>query len=82
VVRAFEYLAVLRLGAPGRTSNHREVAARLAESGGDASQKDAVDELARLYERARYVPDPAPFAEAELAAARADLTLLAGVAAA
>jgi hypothetical protein len=80
LIRAFEYLAMLRLGAAGRTSNHRAVASRLNERELDTSRRAAAGELARLYERARYEPQPGPLPEADLAAARHDLTLLAGVA--
>lgn len=82
LIRAFEYLAQLRLGAAGRTSNHLAVASRLNEGESDYSRRAAAGELARLYERARYEPDPGPLADVDLAAARRDLTLLAGVAAA
>ncbi len=81
VVRAFEYLAVLRLGPAGRMCNHLDVAARLA-GGVDDPRRNAAGELARLYERSRYAPDAAPLGESDLAAARRDLTLLAGAAAA
>jgi hypothetical protein len=82
LVQAFEYLALLRLGVAGRTCNHLAVAAKLNEDELDDSRRAAAGELARLYERARYVPDPAPFGEADLAAARRDFSLLGGVAAA
>jgi hypothetical protein len=79
LVRAFEYLALLRLGAVGRTSNHLAVASLLNEAESDHSRRAAAGELARLYERARYQPQPAALADADLAAARRDLALLAGV---
>jgi hypothetical protein len=79
LVRAFEYLALLRLGRVGRTSNHLAVASLLNEAESDHSRRAAAGELARLYERARYQPQPAPLADADLAAARRDLALLAGV---
>ncbi len=81
LVREFEYLAVLRLGIAARTFNHLDAADRLGGAReGDARR--AAGELAKLYERARYEPDPAPPGEADLAAARRDLTLLAGASAA
>jgi hypothetical protein len=82
LVRAFEYLAVLRLGAGARSSNHLAVASRLGEDEPESAGRAAADELARLYERARYAPEPGPLQESELDAARRDLTLLARAAAA
>jgi hypothetical protein len=81
LIRAFEYLALLRLGIEARVRNHLAIAFRLGEEGGpDESRRAAAQELARLYERARYEPNPGDFGAADLAAARRDLTLLAGVA--
>jgi hypothetical protein len=77
-IRAFEYLAALKLGAEGRTSNHRAVATRLSDLSPDGSHRAAARDLARLYERARYEPQPRELDEATLAAARQDLTLLSG----
>jgi hypothetical protein len=82
LVRAFEYLALLRLGADACTSNHLAVAARIGEAEPEHSRRAAAKELARLYERARYDPDRSPLGDADLAAARRDLSLLARVAAA
>jgi hypothetical protein len=82
LVGAFEYLAFLRLGPRARTSNHLAIAARLEEEEPEDTRRAAVLELARLYERARYDPDCSPFGEADLLAARRDLTLLGGGAAA
>ncbi len=80
LVRAFEYLALLLLGRSARNCNHREIAAWLGEGG--AERHGAAERLAALYEQARYAPPDEALPEAEVAAARADLTLLAGVAAA
>jgi hypothetical protein len=78
LVQAFEYLAVLLLGESARTANHRDIAASLD---GTPDRGRAAGELAELYETARYDPagDLPPPA---LAAARRDLCLLAGRAAA
>jgi hypothetical protein len=77
LVAAFEYLALLRLGAVARTTNHRAVAARLQADEPDAERRDAAGTLARIYERLRYEPHPVPLAENELAAARKNLSMLA-----
>ena len=82
LMRAFEYLALLRLGIEARTRNHLAIAYRLGGASGlDDHRREAATELARLYERARYQPNAPEFGEADLAAARRDLTLLAGAAA-
>jgi len=78
LVQAFEYLALLRLGRDARAWNHRDIAAHL--SGADAARGRAADELAALYEQARYAPDDEPLAAADLGTARRNLCLLAGVA--
>jgi len=80
LVRAFEYLALLLLGPAARNRNHRDIATGLAES--DGARRAAADRLAGLYEQARYAPPDEVLPDADLAAARADLSLLAGVAAA
>jgi hypothetical protein len=77
LVRAFEHLALLRLGQDARAWNHRDIAAGL---GTDAAQAQAADELARLYEQARYAPGDGPLPAPDLDAARRNLCLLAGVA--
>jgi hypothetical protein len=79
LVRAFEYLALLRLGPAARHRNHREIAADLGAGG---PRSAAAERLAGLYEQARYAPPDEVLPDADLAAARADLCLLAGVAAA
>jgi hypothetical protein len=87
LVRAFEYLSLLLLGRPARAWNHLEIAARLgAETaeGRDAhtTRRTAAASLAFLYEQARYAPPAEVLPEADLAAARRHLCLLAGVPAA
>ena len=77
LIQAFEYLSLLRLGRAARSWNHRVIAARL---GGSGDGHRAADELASLYEQARYAPEP--LTDAALAAARRDLCFLAGVPAA
>jgi hypothetical protein len=70
----------LCLGPAALTSNHVELARRLGDGAGGAPGRRAARELAGLYERARYTPDDEPLAAGDLAAARRDLSLLAGVA--
>jgi hypothetical protein len=82
LVAAFEYLAVLCLGPDARARNHLDLAKRLAQGPDEAGRRRAAGELARLYEQARYAPDAEPLTPDDVAAARRDLCLLAGVAAA
>jgi hypothetical protein len=83
LVSAFEYLALLCLGPVALACNHLDLAARLgAREGTDAEKRRAAEQLAGLYEQARYAPPDEPLRPEELAAARRDLCLLAGVAAA
>jgi hypothetical protein len=85
LVAAFEYLALLCLGPAARARHHLDLAANLAERGRAADperRRRAAEELARLYEQARYTPDDELLTPEDLAAARRDLCFLAGVAAA
>jgi hypothetical protein len=91
LVRAFEYLSLLRLGFAARNWNHLEIATRLGSQAPPASPqpdaatppsadpRHAAEELAALYEQARYAPPSDAIADAALAAARRDLCYLAGV---
>jgi hypothetical protein len=76
VVRAFEFLSLLRFGLDVRTWNHRDIASAL---GTEAGNRRAAHELAQVYELARYTPDDESLPEAHLAAARRDLCFLAGL---
>lgn len=81
LIRDFEHLSLLRLGLESRTWNHRAIATRLAVEGANAPEIDqAATHLATLYERARYAPGRQELDAADVAAARRELTLLAGVA--
>ena len=83
LVSAFEYLAQLCLGPVALACNHLDLAARLgAREGTDVEKRRAANHLAELYEQARYAPPDEALPPEELAAARRDLCLLAGVAAA
>jgi hypothetical protein len=84
LVRAFEYLALLLVGIEAKHRHHLELAERL---GGpvDAPEDDrrqAANHLAHLYELARYAPEDELLPETELAAARRNLSYLAGAGAA
>lgn len=80
LVRAFEYLALLRLGVSAGACHHRALAARLGEQGGhNPARRLAADMLAWLYEKARYAPAAETLSQDELLDARSALGLLAGV---
>jgi len=84
VVKAFEYLALLVLGRKVSTSHHLDIAGKLGTAQDDLTgrRKNAAEELAHLYEHARYAPPEEQLSEDELATARRDLSFLAGGAAA
>jgi hypothetical protein len=84
LVRAFEYLALLLLGVDARHRHHLDLADRLGGPSPEPAdaRRRAANHLAYLYELARYAPDDEPLPEAELAAARHDLSFLAGAGAA
>jgi hypothetical protein len=76
VVKAFEYLSVSKCGDEAINWHHHQIADRLGTS---QNQKEAADQLAGLYERARYSPANEIFTESDIAEARARLCQLAGV---
>jgi hypothetical protein len=78
LIQAFEHLALVVLGPAARSTNHRDIATNL---GATPERTQAADELATLYERARYDPVEGELPAGDLAAARRDLCLLAGMAA-
>jgi hypothetical protein len=78
LVKAFEYLSLLLLGPDARHWHHLEIAGRLGSRGKTPEAPHAAAELAGLYEHARYAPPDEVLPDAELAAARRDLCLLAG----
>jgi hypothetical protein len=75
VVLAFEYLSLLQLGPEARSLNHRDIAFGLGEAD---ERRRAAQELARLYEQARYTPSEDPFSAEEISKARQVLRLLVG----
>jgi hypothetical protein len=81
LVRAFEYLSLLRLGNAARNWNHRQIGDRLGgENSAHTESGEAAARLATVYEHARYAPAADELPVRELEAARRDLCLLAGVA--
>jgi hypothetical protein len=76
LIRAFEYLAFVRLGEESKTWNHLELAAALG--GEQPETRQAAGTLAALYEQARYAPGEEPLPTEALANARRSLSLLAG----
>ncbi len=82
VVKAFEYLALLLLGRQAGSANHVDIASRMGADDLTGQRGRAAGELAGLYEHARYAPPDEALSDAEMEAARRDLTYLAGAAAA
>jgi hypothetical protein len=78
-VRAFEHLALLQLGLQARTCHHLEVADRLGKQSGDDTARQQANNLAQLYEQARYAPEEETLSPEMMARARHDLCSLAGV---
>ncbi len=80
LVRAFEYLALLLLGPGARTCHHLELAQRMGQRPAlDADrQREAAQDLARVYEQARYTPADEPLPDEVLTRARRELCYLAG----
>ncbi|HLW65352.1 MAG TPA: hypothetical protein VKS79_08545 [Gemmataceae bacterium] len=77
LVKAFDYLALLKCGTPAKMWHHHEVADHL----GEEAQKAQAENLAGVYEQARYSPPPEIIPEPVMDRARQDLCLLAGTAA-
>jgi hypothetical protein len=80
VIRAFEYLALLRLGPAAAACHHRQLAERLAQQDADnPARRQAAEILAWLYEQARYAPAEETLSAEQLSDARQALCSLAGV---
>jgi hypothetical protein len=90
LIRAFEYLSLLRLGPAARHWHHLAIGSALGRLSTDAlatsgpgrmsaEHRRAAAQLTSFYERARYAPYGEPLPESALAAARRNLCLLAGV---
>jgi len=78
-LRAFEQLALVKIGPEARTWNHVAASHDLETATGQA---EACRRLGRLYEAARYSPPEAPLSEGERDEARRLLTVAAGATAA
>jgi hypothetical protein len=86
LIRAFEHLALLLLGPHAGVCHHRELAGQLGQAAGPATarhRQQAAQELALLYEQARYAPSASsadqPLSSEEQMLARRNLCLLAGM---
>jgi hypothetical protein len=80
LVRAFEHLALLCLGRSARSHHHLDLGRLIGEQPAldPDRRREAAATLARLYEKARYVPDDEPLAPGDVEDARRELTYLAG----
>ncbi len=76
LIQAFDHLAMRELGPKAKSWNHRAVARQLAVP---ADQSTAAQEIARLYEQARYTTGNEQLSSTDQAAARRHLCQLAGV---
>jgi hypothetical protein len=76
LIRAFEYLSLLRCGEKARAWHHRAIAAYLG--GTEAQRRAAAERLAELYAQARYAPEVATLPDQAFTDARRHLTYLAG----
>ncbi len=77
LVKAFEYLSVLLCGDAARVWNHETIARALRQQ--IPHSEMVADELAKLYELARYTPPGEQLSPSALADARRCLCHLAGV---
>jgi hypothetical protein len=75
LVRAFEYLSLVKLGPEVQSCHHLAIAERLG--GPQGERRYAAVRLAKLYERARYAPETEALPEQALQAARHELSYLA-----
>jgi hypothetical protein len=81
LVKAFEYLALLLLGRQAEHFNHRTIADQLSAQPESATERQqAADQLAQMYEQARYAPAEETLTPDDLQRARHNLCSLAGAA--
>lgn len=74
LVRCFDYLSLLLLGKQARSWNHRNIAEHLV--GQEGSRRRVAQELASIYEWARYAPGDGPLPPGEAEKARQALVTL------
>jgi hypothetical protein len=78
LVHAFDHVSLDRIGDDARTWNHRVIADQIAEV--KPANAEPADQLAGLYERARYAPLDEDLTAGEFSEARRDLRVIAEVA--
>jgi uncharacterized membrane protein YgcG len=78
LVHAFDHVSLDRIGDDARTWNHRVIADQFAEA--KPAHAEPADQLAGLYERARYAPHDEDLSAGEFSDARRDLRVIAEVA--
>jgi hypothetical protein len=77
LIRVFEYLSLVKLGAEARSRNHLALAAALG--GSDPVKRGVASHLATSYELARYSPDHESLPQDILQTAQRELSFLAQV---
>jgi hypothetical protein len=78
LIRAYEYLALSRLGIAAKSWNHLAIATSLGNTT-DPLRRNAAFSLTNAYEQARYAPVEEAMPKEVLVEARQQLCLLAGV---
>jgi len=78
LVHAFDHISLDQIGDDARTWNHRVIADQFAEV--KPAHAEPADQLAGLYERARYAPLDEDLTAGEFSDARRDLRVIAEVA--
>jgi hypothetical protein len=76
LILAFEHLSLMKLGPAAQSRNHLDLAVDLGQE--EVANRRAAVHLASLYEQARYIPGEEPLSAEDLAAARTELSFLAG----
>ncbi len=76
LVRVFNSVSLEQCGADARTWNHRVIADRFGKA--KPAHAEPAEEVAGLYERARYAPTDEDLTAGEFADARRDLRVLGG----
>jgi hypothetical protein len=79
LVQVFDTVSLGRCGEDARNWNHRVIAEQFATA--EPAHAGPADEVAGLYERARYAPEDEELTASDFAAARRDLRAIAGASA-